>query len=71
MLHKVGILVKALIHKPFTPRPEKVDLDEEPDRPVKGPAHRDRAALEQPGPKIADTERVADLISQKKRDVES
>ena len=63
-LHKVRILVGALVHKPFTPRPERVNLDEGPEKPV--PRRNLEPAAEEEG--LEDTERVADLIARERQD---
>jgi hypothetical protein len=65
---KVRVLVGSWVHKPFMPRSEKIDLDEEPDLAGKGPARKDRSTLETQEPQVADTERVADLIVQKQQE---
>jgi hypothetical protein len=67
LFHKVRVLVGALAHKPFTPRPESrsTDSTESP-----GQAGENRAAppeLTQQQPGVEDAERVADLIAQKRR----
>jgi hypothetical protein len=58
LFHKVRILVGALVHKPFMPRPEKVAMDETGDEPS-----ADRRPAEEGQGEVADTERVADLIA--------
>jgi len=68
LLDKVRILVGALVHKPFAPRPEKVDLEERPDAPQESGVHREGAALEAPEAEIKDTDRVADLLAQQRRE---
>jgi hypothetical protein len=68
LLHKVRVLVGALVHKPFTPRPEKVDLDGESDTPPEGGIPRDTSGLETGAPEATDTDRVADLIAQRQRE---
>jgi hypothetical protein len=70
LLRKVRVLVGALVHKPFVPRPEKVDLDKESATPQEGETDRDSSALEAQEPEVTDTERVADLIAQRQRDEE-
>jgi hypothetical protein len=68
LLDKVRILVGALVHKPFTPRPEKVDLDGRAEPPQESSVHQDGAALEAPEAGIEDTDRVADLLAQQRRE---
>jgi len=70
-LDKVRTLVGALVHKPFSPRPDKVDLDKEPSLPEMVAVRPARSELEGREPGVAETERVADLIAQQKRDGES
>jgi hypothetical protein len=65
LLRKIGILVGALVHKPFMPKPEKVELH---DKPRKGTARRDGAAIEAQQPQVEDTGRVADLIAQQQQE---
>ncbi len=60
LLRKVRVLVGALVHKPFTPRPEKVDLEEDESRQAE-------ASLAKKEPEVADSERVADLIAEGRR----
>lgn len=64
LLRKVRTLVGALLHQPFTPRPEKVDSSERPDRPQAPAERRDGTSLERQATQTEDTERVADLIQQ-------
>jgi hypothetical protein len=68
LLHKLRTLVGALAHKPFMPRPEKVELDKGPDRPQEKVERQDSSTLEAQKPEAADTERVADLIAQRQRE---
>ena len=68
LLRKVRVLVGALVHKPFAPRPERVDLDKELGTPQEGETGRDSSALEAQEVEVPDTERVADLIAQRQRD---
>ena len=65
LFDKVRILVGALVHKPFAPRPERVNLDEEKSAERTPPRKSDAP----PAEKTAEnTERVADLIAQKRQD---
>ena len=61
LLRKIRLLVGALAHRPFMPRPDKVDLSQDTDRPGEEPE------LEPSQPGVADTERVADLLAQRQR----
>ena len=67
-LHKMRVLVSALAHKPFMPRPEKTDLDDEPNAPQGAAPGQDAAALEASQVQAEDTERVADLIARRQRE---
>ena len=67
LLQKIRVLAGALVHKPFMPRPEKVDLDEG----VKASGAK-RSALEEldsgnQEPDLVDGERVADLLDKQQR----
>jgi hypothetical protein len=68
LLRKVRVLMGALVHKPFAPRPEKVDLDKESSTPQGGEIGRDSSALEAQESDVTDTERVADLIARRQRE---
>jgi hypothetical protein len=67
LLDKVRILVGALVHRPFTPRPEKAALEERAEPPQESGVYHDGAALEAPEAGIEDTGRVADLLAQQRR----
>jgi hypothetical protein len=68
LLTKVRILVGAVAHKPFAPRPEKPDPQEDAEPSPAGTARRDLSRLEEQKPQVKDTERVADLIARQKQD---
>jgi hypothetical protein len=68
LLRKVRVLLGALVHKPLTPRPEKADLDHEPGSPAEVPEVQGAPGLESRQQELADTERVADLITQQQRE---
>ena len=68
LLDRVRILVGALVHKPFMPAPERVDLDECAESPQEGRVYQDGAALAAPEAGIEDTDRVADLLAQQRRE---
>lgn len=68
LLHKLRILAGALVHKPFMPRQEKVDLDEETQAPVEGGSPPEGAGLSTQEPDVSDGERVADLIARQQRE---
>lgn len=67
LLGKVRVLIGALVHKPFMPRPEKVDLGQDTGQQQESAGRREGSDLEQQGPEVTDTERVADLIAQQQR----
>ncbi len=67
LFRKMRVLVGALVHKPFTPRPEKVDLAGTP-----GPSRLEGVGQEGPAreaqkPEVQDEDRVADLIARRQR----
>ena len=68
LLDKVRILVGALVHKPFTPRTEKVDLDGGSEPRQGGVVRQDGTALGAPEAGVEDTDRVADLIAQRRQE---
>ena len=57
----------ALVHKPFMPTPERVDLEERAEPPPESGVHQDGAALDAPEAGIEDTDRVADLLAHQRR----
>jgi hypothetical protein len=67
LLHRVRVLVGALIHEPFAPRPEKIDLGEGSSA-GQAPIRQGSPDLEAPAARVEDTERVADLIARRKQD---
>jgi hypothetical protein len=68
LLHKVRILVGALAHKPFMPRPEKLEPEEAAGQEQPKRSQPDVSKLEEQKPGVGDTDRVADLIVQRKKD---
>jgi hypothetical protein len=66
LFHKVRILMGALVHKPFMPRPEKVALDEAREE-GSAPEVADQDLAKEGQGAVADTGRVADLIAQQQR----
>jgi hypothetical protein len=66
ILRKVRVLVGAWLHQPFSPRPEKVSLDEESGREPGQEGQRDPASLEGEDAQLPDSGRVADLIAQQR-----
>jgi hypothetical protein len=68
LLRKLGVLVGALVHKPFMPRQQKADLDEGGKAPVEEGPPRERPASSGREPDLADGERVADLIARAQRE---
>lgn len=65
---KVRVLVGALARKPFTPRPERIDLDDERYAPKEETLRGDSSELEAGEPVVSDTGRVADLIAQQEQE---
>jgi hypothetical protein len=65
LLGKVRVLVGALVHRPFRPSREKIDLDA-----GQGLEEAQQAdhALEADAVDLPDRERVADLIARQQRD---
>ncbi len=68
LLRKIRILAGALVHKPFMPRQEKVDLDEDTKTPVEGRSPRKDMTASTWGSDVSDGERVADLIAKKQQE---
>ncbi len=68
LLGKVRVLVGALVHKPFAPRPEKVDLDERSEAPREGNEPQESVSRQAPDTRVEDSDRVADLIAQQRQD---
>lgn len=68
LLHKLRVLAGALVHKPFMPRQEKVDLDEATKAPRKEERAREHLDPDSQEPDVVDGERVADLIAKAQRE---
>ena len=68
LLRKLRILAGALVHKPFMPRQEKVDLDEDTKTPVEGRSPRTDMKASTRESDVSDGERVADLIAKQQRE---
>jgi hypothetical protein len=68
LLRKFRILAGALVHRPFMPRQEKVDLDEETKAAAEGGSPRKDLEARMQEPDVSDGERVADLIAKKQRE---
>lgn len=68
LLRKLRVLAGALVHKPFMPKQDKVELDEGSSVPGERPARLDspRSRAEESG--VTDGERVADLIARQQRE---
>lgn len=66
LLRKVRVLAGALVHKPFMPRPEKADLEDKGEGLPPGEKARKAQSLAVPEAQALESERVADLIAQKK-----
>lgn len=65
LLHKVRILVGALVHRPFTPRPKREELEPSSRQAGAKSTPPDPRAQVTPG---MEEDRVADLIAEKKAD---
>lgn len=65
LFRKVRTLMGALVHKPFMPRPEKVDLAGKPASPPEGIPHREDATQARQQMGTLDEDRVADLIARR------
>ena len=68
LLHKLRILAGALVHKPFMPKQEKVELDEAAKAPGKEGLPPERLDTGTQEPDLVDGERVADLIARQQRE---
>ncbi len=67
LFRKVRTLMGALVHKPFMPRPEKVDRSEKPASSPEGVAHRDAPTLKRQQPGVLEEDRVAELIARQQQ----
>jgi hypothetical protein len=68
LLDKVRVLVGALVRKPLTPKPEKVDLHGRPESPREGSEPREHVLSQPPEAVVEDTDRVADLIARQRKE---
>ena len=68
LLHKLRVLAGALVHKPFMPRPEKVDLDEGAESSGVERSAREGLDSDVHEPDLVDGERVADLLSKQQQE---
>ncbi len=66
LVRKMRLLVEALAHRPFAPRPDRDDLEGKGDAGQSREPRPDRAELGA-RPPVEDVERVADLIAQERR----
>jgi hypothetical protein len=69
LFHKLRTLVGALVHAPFTPRPDKAGQGQPPPHPLTAARPADNGAgadLEARQSGVADTDRVADLLARRK-----
>jgi hypothetical protein len=62
LLHKVRILVGVLVHKPFSPRPGKADLDQADQCELETDPAQSSIGAEAEGATTLEDDRVADLI---------
>ena len=68
LLRKLRVLAGALVHKPFMPKQEKVNLDEEAKAPEEEELPHERLDSGTQEPDLVDGERVADLIAKKQQE---
>jgi len=68
LLHKLRVLAGALVHKPFMPRPEKIDLDEGAGSSRVGPSAREGLVSGAQQQDLVDGERVADLLGKQQQE---
>ena len=68
LLRKLRVLAGALVHKPFMPKQDKVELDEESGVPGETPARLDSPRSVAEESDVTDGERVADLIARQQRE---
>jgi len=68
LLRKLRVLAGALVHKPFMPKQDKMELDEGSGVPDETSARREslRSGAGESG--VTDGERVADLIARQQRE---
>jgi hypothetical protein len=67
LLTKMRILVGALVHKPFAPRPKKASPGKPPGRPENRTMRRMQAGRQVEETLPDDSERVADLINERQK----
>ena len=67
LLHKLRVLAGALVHKPFMPKPDKLDLDDQAMTSGKGGLARDSLDSGRQED-LVDGERVADLLSKQQQE---
>ena len=68
LLHRLRVLAGALVHKPFMPKPEKVDVDDGDKMTEEERARDARLDVGEQGTGVTDSERVADLIAKQQRE---
>lgn len=69
LFRRVRVLVGALIHAPFLPTPEKIDLDEG-QVPERAETPQAKPPSEASPEDLPDQERVVDLIGRQRRDAD-
>ncbi|MFN2292121.1 MAG: hypothetical protein ACK2UC_13095 [Anaerolineae bacterium] len=70
LLHKVRILMGALVHKPFSPRPEKAELAQDDQSKLETDARQSSVGMEAEEVATLEEDRVADLIARRDERVE-
>jgi hypothetical protein len=68
LVYKFRVLMGALVHKPFMPRPGRIELEDGPALAPSEGARRDSKNLDAPEGQGLEEERVADLIARRQRD---
>jgi hypothetical protein len=68
LLRKLRVLAGALVHKPFMPKQEKVELDGGAEAPGEEGLPREGLVSGTQEPDVTDAERVADLIVRRERE---
>ena len=68
LLRKVRVLVGALVHKPFVPKPERIELEERSDSTQKEAVGRESSTPSARSAEEPDKARVADLIANQRQD---
>lgn len=68
LLRKIRVLVGALVHEPFVPKPERTELRERSDSTQKEAVGREGSTPSDRSAEELDKARVADLIAKRRQD---